>query len=464
MHTCMVVALVVAGVVHAAAADERGDTPERLLRSAIQHSRARNVILMIGDGLGDSEITMARNYSVGAAGRLHLDTLPLTGACTTYAVDEHEPHRPVYVVDSAASATALVTGHKTSNRRVSTAPGTGAPLTTILELAQRRGLRTGSVTTSELTDATPAALAAHVAHRACQGPADMQLCPGDPKGAAGRGSIAEQTVDRHIDVLLGGGRDRFEQTIDAGPHAGMTVTQSALAQGYAVIATAAELEAAGPDRKLLGVFAPGNLSLEWTGDPAAAYPGTGPQRCVEGQRPDTEPSLAAMTRMAIALLDRGSTGFFLQVEGASIDKRNHAADPCGQIGETIAFDAAVGVALEFARRRGDTLVIVTGDHAHTSQIIPPPLGEEYSPGVFSTLITAEGVPMTVAYAGNRPGRSQPHTGTQIRVAAEGPRAARVVGVIDQTDVFHIMAGALGAGDEPVRRGPIEWLRRLFGGA
>jgi len=435
-----------------------GSSAGRGIARAVDTALARNVILLIGDGLGDSEITIARNYHVGAAGRLALDRLPYTGTMTTYTAQEADPARPDYVGDSAATATAWATGHKTSNSRLSTAAGTGTALPTILELAQARGVATGSVTTAELTDATPAALAAHVNHRSCQGPVDMAACPSYRTASGGPGSIAEQTVNHRINVLLGGGRQRFAQAIDGGPFAGQTVEQSAVAQGYTVVTDATALDrivaqgAAAP-RRVLGLFAPGNMTLEWSGQPAAPFPGSGPQRCTEGRRSSSEPELASMARAALALLDRSdgagasspaaAPGFFLQIEGASIDKRNHAADPCGQIGETVAFDAAVAVALEFAARHPDTMVIVTGDHAHSSQIIPAPEPADHSPGVFSTLLTADGAPMTVHYATNVPGRSQEHTGTQIRVAAHGPGAAMLTGVHDQTDLFRVIATALG---------------------
>jgi alkaline phosphatase len=408
---------------------------------ALDDGPARNVILMIGDGMGHTEITVARNYARGAAGRLRLDRLPLTGACTTYAVQETNPQLPDYVTDSAASATAWATGHKTSNGRLATAARTDAPLRSIVELAQARGLRTGSVTTAELTDATPAALAAHINHRSCQGPADMARCATFRKRIGGPGSIAEQTVDHHLDVLLGGGLGRFEETVDGGPYQGHTVIDSARAQGYRLLTNAAELEEAPPGEKVLGLFADGNLTLEWGGEPAKPFPGSGPQRCVEDLRPPNEPSLAAMTRKAIALLD-GGPGFFLQVEGASIDKCDHVGDVCGQIGATVAFDDAVGVALDYAQARGDTLVVVTADHAHTSQIIPPPEGEDrHSPGAYSTVITADGAPMTVNYATNLPGHMQEHTGAQVRIAAYGPQAANVVGITDNTELFSIMSRA-----------------------
>src|SRR5262249_8249310 len=153
---------------------------------------ARNIILFIGDGMGDSEITIARNYAVGAAGRLAMDTLPFTGAYTTYSIQERQPELPDYVTDSAASGTGWATGTKTSNGRISTSAGTDLDLKTILEIARERGYRTGDVTTAELTDATPAVLASHVSSRTCQGPDDMNLCPQDTRSAGGPGSIAEQ--------------------------------------------------------------------------------------------------------------------------------------------------------------------------------------------------------------------------------------------------------------------------------
>jgi alkaline phosphatase/streptomycin-6-phosphatase len=414
------------------------------LRQAIVDGSARNILLFVGDGLGDSEITLARNYAVGAAGRLALDQLRFTGAYTTYSVREDEPAKPDYVPDSAATGTAWATGTKTSNGRISTTAGTDRDLKTILELAQDRGFRTGNVTTAELTDATPAVLASHVANRACQGPADMAACPQDRKTAGGAGSIAEQLVDHRVDVLLGGGRSRFEQRTAAG----RSVLDQAAAAGYRVIGNATELESTAREEKVLGLFAPGNMSLEWSGLEAVPYPSNinSPQRCQVGRRTPDEPSLSAMTAKAIELLEQPGTrgpGFFLQVEGASIDKQSHTANPCGQIGETIAFDAAVRVGLEYARAHRNTLLVVTGDHGHSAQIVGTPSDTDHPTGLLSVLTTADGVPLTVSYGTNLYHRSQDHTGTQIRIAAEGPQAANVVGVTDQTELFRLMLRALG---------------------
>ena len=121
---------------------------------------------------------------------------------------------------------------------------------------------------------------------------------------------------------------------------------------------------------MLGLFNNSNMSLEWTGPAAATGKGNAPVACTEGQRPANEPSLAAMTTRAIDLLDDDKRkGFFLQVEGASIDKQDHATNACGQIGETVAFDRAIGVALDYQADHPDTLVVVTADHSHTSQIV-----------------------------------------------------------------------------------------------
>jgi alkaline phosphatase len=267
-------AAVVSGWSWSHVSGDDGDRTERL-RSAIRGGIGRNVILFLGDGLGDSEITVARNYAVGAAGRLAMDALPFTGTYTTYSVQEREPTLPDYVGDSAATGTAWATGVKTSNGRISTSPSTGRPLRTILEIAQAHGLRVGDVTTAELTDATPAVLASHVASRTCQGPSDMAACVLDRKSAGGPGSIAEQEIDHHVDVLLGGGFSRFEQLTEAGP----MVLQQAIAEHYRVITAAAGLEFVTSGERVLGLFAPGNMTTEWAG--------------ASGPRPDGRPRAAS---------------------------------------------------------------------------------------------------------------------------------------------------------------------------
>src|SRR5690349_10520972 len=265
-HLTMTAVVASLGVVTSVGVPTKADQDDRTraVRDALDGGRARNVILFLGDGMGDSEITIARNYQSGANGRLWMDTLPLTGEYTTYALQESNPTRIDYVTDSAASGTGWATGVKTSNGRISSVAGTGANvtrLTTILELAQQAGFKTGDVSTAELTDATPAVLASHINERGCQGPANMAACAPYAKQNGGPGSIAEQEVDHHVNVLLGGGLARFQQIITGGPHAGKTVVQSATLQGYDVVLDAAQMNGIESDR-VLGLFNAGNMSLE----------------------------------------------------------------------------------------------------------------------------------------------------------------------------------------------------------
>ena len=415
------------------------------LRDSLSDKPAKNIILLIGDGMGDSEITAARNYAQGAGGFFKgIDALPLTGQYTHYALDK-ETGKPDYVTDSAASATAWSTGVKTYNGAL------GVDIhekdhTTILEMAKAAGLATGNVSTAELQDATPAALVSHVTSRKCYGPSlTSTLCPINALEKGGKGSITEQLLNARADVTLGGGAATFAEMAAAGEWQRKTLREQALARGYQMVNDAASLKAvtaANQDKPLLGLFSDGNMPVRWEG-PKASYHGNLEQPAVtckaNPQRDDTVPTLAQMTDKAIELLSKNEKGFFLQVEGASIDKQDHAANPCGQIGETVDLDEAVQRALAFAKKEGNTLVVVTADHAHSSQIIAP---ESKAPGLTQALNTKDGAVMVISY-GNSEEESQEHTGSQLRIAAYGPHAANVVGLTDQTDLFYTMKAALG---------------------
>ncbi len=422
----------------------RGDMTETY-RRLIREGKVRNVILLIGDGMGDSEITVARNYAEGAGGYFKgIDALPVTGQYTHYALDK-ATGKPNYVTDSAASATAWATGVKSYNGAIGV-DVRGAPRPSLLEMAKAAGYATGNVTTADIEDATPAAQMAHVTQRGCFGPvATSAQCPGNALERGGAGSIAEQMLALRPDLVLGGGAATFAETARAGAWQGKTLLQQAQARGFTIVRDAAALgavTAADQKQPLLGLFAERNMPVRWEG-PRATHHGNidrPPVRCTpNAERTADLPTLAAMTRKAIALLGKKPRGFFLQVEGASIDKEDHAANPCGQIGETVDLDEAVQVALEFARADGHTLVIVTADHAHTSQIIG---NGSKAPGLTAALITSDDAVMTVTYGTAEQG-SQGHTGTQLRVAAFGPRAANFAGLTDQTDMFYTIRDALG---------------------
>ncbi|MCX0500688.1 alkaline phosphatase [Erwinia billingiae] len=414
------------------------------LKASLNSNKAKNVILLIGDGMGDSEITAARNYAEGAGGFFKgIDALPLTGQYTHYALDK-KTHKPDYVTDSAASATAWSTGVKSYNGAIGVdVNGNDHP--TIMEMAKAAGKATGNVSTAELEDATPAAQIAHVTSRKCYGPEKTsELCAANALEKGGRGSIAEQLLNARADVTFGGGGKTFSETAKAGEWQGKTLEEQAKLRGYQWVSDLNGMTAiteANQDKPVLGLFAQGNMPVRWKG-PKATWHGNGEDKAisceVNAERPATTPTLAQMTDKAIALLSKDQNGFFLQVEGASIDKQDHAANPCGQIGETVDLDEAVQKALEFARKDGNTLVIVTADHAHSSQIVA---NDSKAPGLTQTLKTKEGGFMTLSY-GNSEEDSQGHTGTQLRIAAYGPHAANVVGLTDQTDLFYTLKSAM----------------------
>ncbi|MEQ9720879.1 alkaline phosphatase [Yersinia alsatica] len=414
------------------------------LRDSLSNKTVKNVILLIGDGMGDSEITSARNYAMGAGGFFKgIDALPLTGQYTHYSLDK-KTQKPDYVTDSAASATAWSSGVKTYNGALGV-DVFGKDHVTILELAKKAGKATGNVSTAELQDATPAAQFAHVTGRKCYGPEETsEKCGTNALENGGRGSITEQMIEGRADVTLGGGAKSFSQLAKAGEWKDKSLRDQAMARGYVIVENLDDLNAikqADQKKPLLGLFSSGNMPVRWQG-PKASYHGNLDKPAVvcenNAERTKDIPTLAVMTEKAIDLLKTNKNGFFLQVEGASIDKQDHAANPCGQFGETVDLDEAVQKALEFARADGNTLVIVTADHAHSSQIIE---ADAKAPGLTQALTTKDGAIMAISY-GNSEDDSQGHTGTQLRIAAYGPHAANVVGLTDQTDLFFTMRDAM----------------------
>jgi alkaline phosphatase len=325
------------------------------------HDRATNVIYLVGDGMGRTHVDAARQRYYGADGRLVMETMPTVGQVTTYAVQKTSGQpgdadfAPEYVTDSASSATAWSSGVKTYNAALGV-DAKGAVVPTLMELAKQAGYRTGNVSTAEITDATPAGQMSHALARGCQGP-DYSAAACQDLAVTGAAlptddvrvtPIADQIArNGTADVVLGGGLSRFD-----------AADEEALAdQGYEVLGSLADQTTATRDdlddadgRKVFGLFNRGNLTIEK----------------FKRENPDAaqaaEPSVAEMTRKAIDLLDGGKKGFYLQVEGALIDKRSHANDASQALEETKAFDEAVRVALNFARKDGNTTVIVTADH------------------------------------------------------------------------------------------------------
>jgi alkaline phosphatase len=270
----------------------------------------KNVILMIGDGMGFGHVQAAQNY---AGHSLSFQSFPYQGELTTADASGGVP-------DSAAAGTAMATGRKVNSGVISQAyPGNGSDLLTSLEFHKALGRATGLVSTGFMTDATPAAFGAH-----------------EPS----RGNTSQIATDymtgSHPNVLLGGGAN------------GMSFS-AALAGGYTVIPNQpnqprdlASVNAAATTF-LCGQFGGGNSPYE--------YDGVG-----------SFPHLSEMTVKALDILDNNTSGFFLMVESANIDHASHSSDLGRCVPEVLEFANAVQTVVNWSAGRDDTLIVVTADH------------------------------------------------------------------------------------------------------
>ena len=466
--------------------------------ATIGNKNAKNVVLFLGDGMGDSEITVARDYLKGANGHFEgldavgqpsaLDDVQAgTGQYTTFSVGNGSkdsavgkdgdgklvanpnPGKLTPVTDSSASGSSWATGTKTYNNAVDV-DIYGNPQLNLFELAKAAGKATGNVTTAEIQDATPAVLESHSSERACYGPqgktdgtsnnASKQCLINQLKENGGIGSISEQLLDTRADVTIGGGSKYFRQTVQGGEYKGKTVWEQAKEMGFQTVENdPAAMNALQykDNQPVLALMSDGNMPTKFNPSKATAKDpakDANPTVCTLNADwlGNQGSSLKDMTKKALDLLNANpngqKNGFFLQVEGASIDKQDHAGNACGQIGETDDFDQAIAYAMQNVDLT-NTLVIVTADHAHTSQI----LNAQPAYALSTVLKTADGNNMVVSYGtaqddsrdadGGYNGGDMEHTGTQLRIAASGPGAQRVIGLTDQTDNFYTIAGALG---------------------
>lgn len=313
--------------------------------------KAKNIIFLLGDGLSVAHRAGARIMSKGvtegkANGRLNMDELDRMAFIGTSSVD-------AIAVDSANSMSAYMTGHKGSVNALGVyADRTPATLDdprveTIAEALRRQTKKSiGVVSTAEIEDATPAAVVSHTRRR------------------ADKADIVEMFYGVKPDVILGGGSAYFLPQATAGSKRkdDKDYIQLFKDAGYALATDKAELATAAASNQpnLLGLFHTGNMDT--TLDREFLKKGT------VGKFPN-QPGLVEMTKAALDRLSKNPEGFFLMVEGASIDKMSHPLDWDRAVIETIEFDKAVGIAREFAARNPDTLIIATGDHTHGFSII-----------------------------------------------------------------------------------------------
>lgn len=273
--------------------------------------RPKNIILMIGDGMGLTQIT-AGLYSNGNT--LHLEKFPITGLITTHSSNK-------IVTDSGAGATAFSCGCKTFNGAIGVCKDK-TPCLTILEQAEQQGLATGMVATSSITHATPASFIAHVPDR------------------SESEEIAAFFLQTDIDLMIGGGLKYFNQrTIDQ-----RNLIQELSDKGFMVSSFT--------EKKLRDLSPAPEKPFAWfsaSEEPESAYKGR-----------DYLPLAARLS--PLFLKERSEKGFFLMIEGSQIDWACHAKNAHSTVREMLDFDAAIGEVLKFAEADGHTLVIVTADH------------------------------------------------------------------------------------------------------
>jgi alkaline phosphatase len=381
---------------------------------------ARNVIFIQGDGMGTAQRDAIRLATVGPRDDLVMDQLPVAGLVHT---DPDDPEDTV--TDSAAAATAFATGVKSYNGAIGVGPN-GERLTTILERAREAGKATGLVTTSQVTDASPAAFAAHVANRAQQS------------------EIARQYLtDSRPDVILGGGEDRWfppgepgaypddEEAGDVSRSDRGNLVEQAREAGYEYVSDRAGLRRARSGR-LLGLFANEEMFNQ------------APEG--EGDVYDPVVPLPEMTRKALDVVSRDRDGFFLFVEEEAIDEMAHENNARLMIKAGQQLDRTVQVALNFAASHPGTLILVAGDHETGGLTIEDEDAEDES----GDGLSAEDGPFPVADTDRTmvaDWTTGQHTGADTPITAAGRGSRAFDGVIDNTDVHDGTARAFGFDEE-----------------
>lgn len=265
----------------------------------------KNIILLIGDGMGLAQLHAAKTANGGA---LNITTLKHMGLIDTQSADN-------YITDSAAGGTALATGQRVNNGVIAQ-DAEGRPIRSILHLSEENGKATGLVSTSGITHATPASFIAHDISR------------------NNYEAIAADFLETDIDLFIGGGLEHFTKRED-----GRDLSRELEAKGYKVFTS---LEAAEKAKN-------GPMAIFTAEGHNPVYPERGDM-------------LPMATQKALEVLSARQAGFFIMIEGSQIDWGGHDNSTPYIVQEALDFDRAVGAALEFAAANGETLVIVTADH------------------------------------------------------------------------------------------------------
>lgn len=452
---------------------------EQLKNEPAPTTKARNVIIFVGDGMGISTLTAARIFAGQSAGKdgesfqTAMDALPYAALVKTYSHDAQ-------VSDSAPTATAIMTGVKTRNGMIGIGPeaklddcasGKMFHLPSLVGLAQARGLSSGVVTTTGITHATPASAYSHTVQRDWESDSNMPQLAKDQGCTDVARQLIEGPVGSQLDVILGGGRAPFLPKSIRDPE--YAEKSGARSDSRNLIASwqkanpkglyawnRAQFMAFDPARqtRLLGLFEPSHMQFE----------------ADRAKDPAGEPSLAEMTETAIKALSRSDKGYVLLIEGGRIDHAHHAGNAYRALSDARALDEAVATALRLTSTT-DTLIVTTADHSHTLTISGYPMRGN---PILSTVAEEAGKPRlakdgkaytTLSYA-NGPGAqmnqsrpdpltvdttapdylqqatvplsSETHAGDDVAVRASGPGAHLFRGTIEQNTIFYVMREAL----------------------
>lgn len=379
----------------------------------------------MGDGMGPAHRDAIQLATVGPYSRLAMDRLPVEGMVGTNSADPE-----TFVTDSAAAATSLATGVKTYNGAIGV-DSDEQVVRNIVEQAKASGKSVGLVTTSQVTDASPAGFAAHVEDR------DLQS------------EIARQYIeDTKVDVILGGGEDRWYPRGNEGafpdnppedPSEQSSSTEGNLVKrakdlGYRYVTDEEGLDNA-RGKKVLGLFANEEMF----------------QQRPEGQGARYNPRvpLPVMTKEAIRLLSRDKQGFFLFVEEEATDEMSHSNNAPLVIKSGQKLDKAVTVADNFVARDKQTLQIVTADHecgGLTVEALDDPAYPDENGDEIPGNISGEDGPFDVAHSDYKfimDWTTTGHTGVDVPLTADGPSSKRLSGNYENTHVYDAMASAIG---------------------
>ncbi|KAH7008086.1 alkaline-phosphatase-like protein [Ilyonectria destructans] len=340
-------------------------TAEWTVRELNTKRKAKNVIFFIGDGMTTNMITAARllgHKSINGKyqSTMKMDEFPVIGHQMTHSIDS-------YITDSANSASALYSGHKSTVNAMgvyadsSKDPFDDPKVETIVEIFKRIwGGAWGAVSTAYLADATPIALTGHTRLRSQYGPLiDMAL----------HGNTNYSWTDHEgPDVFFGGGAEYFYAGKDS--FQGKDYYKEFKDEGYSVSTTKSALAKAPNNKKALGVFCQGNLPVWLDRNVYTDNINKMANDPLGSTKPATDlPGLKDMTLKAVDILHKrgGDKGFFLMSEGASIDKQMHALDYDRALGDLLELDDTVRATIDKLDKLGildETLVIVSADHGH----------------------------------------------------------------------------------------------------